>query len=201
MAQIGALTGGASHCRPVICLSDCRSGEDQNNALERYCAAVIFEPPLTSGGCRDLSERAVLGSTTCAHWRPATVVRARESQVRRPAQSRDVQLIAGGVVVERKGTRPPSVSRQQRGCSKSGRCRHGMFCRLSPHGRVKGVVAPLSRFYADQSRRHIARGMLLFLNIPSQLQYSISRSLYTTSQSRRHPLRKLLPDSACGVFS
>ena len=59
VAQIGALGGGISHYRPVICLSDCRSGEDQNNALKRYCACVYFETLLfSSSGCSNLPERA-----------------------------------------------------------------------------------------------------------------------------------------------
>lgn len=55
--ELAPLEGGVGHCQPVICSSDCRSGEDQNNALKQI-ARLLFWASLFSGRCRDLSERA-----------------------------------------------------------------------------------------------------------------------------------------------
>lgn len=86
--------GGTGHYRPVICLSDCRSGEDQNNALKRYYACVIlslFFSGVVVAIClsgsslfHDLRSLAVCNSRTGA----------RESQVWRPRQPMTVRPAA-----------------------------------------------------------------------------------------------------------
>jgi hypothetical protein len=146
VAQIGALGNGASHCRPVICLSAGRAGEGPKT--RRY----------NMGGQRLLfwarfflewMSRVVLSGRPLFHGL-RSLADGRQSYGRRGARSCDLtpgcrrrrrrrlpENQGSSKMVERKGTREPlGVGRWQRRCSRRRRCaRCQRFCSLWHHAR------------------------------------------------------------------
>ena len=143
--ELAPLGGGVGHCQPVICSSDCRSGEDQNNALKQI-ARLLFWASFFSGRCRDLSERAffvprlaLIGGLQWSYGRErgrprglCSLVTHSSSQAGLLSSAREHDLRASVV------SRGSAQSLKTAGTA----C---FVCSFWPHGRI--VVAPcVSRF-------------------------------------------------------
>jgi hypothetical protein len=68
-----------------------------------------------------------------------------------------------------------------------------MFCRLSPHGRVKGLVAPFIPVYAGEARRHSIRTW----NVAEFSQYLSSSSTFSFKIAATHFARTNFPCAKC----